>query len=461
MLRVLGSVLSRMTLRGVGKTFEGLRDMWQALGYKEELGPADYDRRYARGGIAKRVMNVQPKGTWPAGCEILENEDPNVVTPFEQAVLDLDAQVHFWNHFLRADILAGFERYAVIVIGAPGAMDSPLPDGEGSLEGIQYLMPYRESHARIQKLVTDTKNKRFGQPETYQITHTMEGILGDAAQSVERLVHWSRVIHVVDERLESNVFGPPRLEDVWNYLDDLDKVVGGGSEAFWKTVYQGMQLDIDPEMDLTQEAKDDMTRQIDEFEMNLRRVFRTRGVKATTLGTSAVDFGPQAEAIINLICTTKAVPKRIFLGSERGELASSQDKATWDDEIDLRREQFAWPVVVKPFIDRLIEHNYLPKPAKAYRVRWPERNKMTAPDKAIVAQRLASLNKNMGVPVVTPDDIRDKVLGWDVLSEEQEKEITEAVKDNMPKQTPINGPPPAENPKKTQQSEGDVTTVRK
>jgi len=448
-LRVLGTVLNRMGLRGLGKTFDGMRDMTQALGYKKDLGSEDYAARYARNGVSNRLVNIFPKATWAAGCEVIEIEDPFKITPFEQEMIDLDEKVHFWNAFLRADVLAGLDRYSVIVIGAPGAMDAPLPDGAGSIDGIGYLMPYRESHARIQITVNDPKNPRFGQAEMYMITHVQDGTIGTAANSVERRVHWSRVLHIVHERLDSNLYGPPDLENVWNYLDDLDKVVGGGSEAFWKTVYQGMQLDIDPEMDLTPEAKEDMSRQIDEFEANLRRVFRTRGVKATTLGASATDFGPQAEAIINLICATKGIPKRIFMGSERGELASAQDKASWDDEIDDRREQFAWPAVVKPFVDRLIEKNYLSKPANPFFVRWPERNKMTVPEKAVVAQRLASLNKNMGVAVVGPDDIRDKILGWDKL-----KENVPVPMDQAP------GPPPVKRPNKTQRSEGDVTEVR-
>jgi len=456
-MRFMSTLLNRMGLRGIGKTFDGLRDMYTALGYKKELSPADYQLRYQRGGISKRLMSIVPKATWAAGCEILEIEDPLKTTTFEEAILDLDKQVHFWNAFLRADILAGFERYAVIFIGGPGQMDKALPDGGGDIKGIQYLMPFRESHAKIQTVVSDPRNPRFGHAEMYQLTMAQEGTVGAAAKSVERLVHWSRIIHVVDERLESNLYGPPRLEDVWNYLDDLDKIVGGGAEAFWKTVYQGMQLDIDKDMDLTPEAKDDLSKQIDEFEAGMRRAFRTRGVKVNTLGSDTTDFGPQIEAIVNLICSTKGIPKRIFLGSERGELASSQDKATWDDEIDDRRNQFAWPVVVKPFVDRLIEKNYLPTPVDEYFVRWPERNKMTVPEKAVVAQRLASLNKNMGVAVVSPSDIRDKVLGWDNLTEDVPVPGDQGA---GPVNGDINGPPPEKQPNKTQQSQGDVMETR-
>jgi len=455
-MRTLNYVLSRMKL-STGTTFNGLRDLYSALGYKRDLGYSDYELRYRRGDISTRLVEIHPKATWASGCEILEVQDPEEFTDFEKAVLELDDKVHFWNAFLRTDILAGLEEYAVLYIGASGATDKPLKKGDGTTNGIGYLMPYRKSNALIHSVVSDVFNPRYGQPEFYSIQSKLEsGIAASSAEVKTLKVHWTRVIHVADNLLESNISGTPRLENVWNRLDDLDKIVGGGSEAFWKTVYQGMQLDVDKDMDLDEDAKRELSTQIDEFEANMRRVFRTRGVTANPLGVQVADFGQQMHAVIDMIAATKGIPKRILLGSERGELASAQDKASWDDEIDDRRAQFAWPRVVKPFIDRLIEYEYLPKPKDSYFVQWPERTKMTPTDKAVIAQRLASLNKNMGVPVVVPSDIRDRVLGWDPLTDDQKQEIPpEAI--NPARAV---GPPPEKQPNKSQQSEGDVTEVR-
>lgn len=454
--RAMTSVLSRMRL-ATGVTFGGLRDLYQALGYKRNLTTDDYYARYERGDISTRLVEIHPKATWASGCEILELQDPENWTEFEKAVVKLDNKIHFWNAFLRADILAGLDTYSVIFIGAKGNPESPLSQGDGTIDGIGYLMPYRRKNAKIASIVSDTKNPRFGQPEFYMLHFQPDGEEEAVMSAGTRKVHWSRIIHIADNLLESNISGVPRLQNVWNRLDDLDKIVGGGSEAFWKTVYQGMQLDVDKDMDLDEDAKKELSKQIDEFEANMRRVFRTRGVKANALDVQTAEFGNQMQAIIDLICATKGIPKRIFMGSERGELASAQDKASWDDEIDDRRAQFAWPRVVKPFIDRLIEHNYLPKPKGDYFVQWPERMKMTPTDKAVIAQRLASLNKNMGTVVIAPSDIRDRVLGWDPLSDEQKKEVPDTAL--LPQTRPV-GPPPEAQPNKSQQSAGDVTEVR-
>ena len=64
----------------------------------------------------------------------------------------------------------------------------------------------------------------------------------------EKKVHWSRIIHVTDGLLDDEFYGFPRLQRVWNKLDDLLKVVGGGSEAFWLLATPTRQYDIDPKV---------------------------------------------------------------------------------------------------------------------------------------------------------------------------------------------------------------------
>lgn len=211
------------------------------------------------------------------------------------------------------------------------------------------------------------------------------------------------------------MFSAPRLERIWNRLDDLEKIVGGGSEAFWKTVFQGMQLDVDKDMEITEPAKKELQEQIDQFEHGMRRVMRTRGVKVNMLGADTSNFGENADTLLDLIAGSKRIPKRILLGSERGELASTQDRENWHAEVSNRRTQFCGPRVVHPLFDRLIKYGYLraPKGAK-YWVVWPKLG-LTLTETSQVAERLSKVNEAMLETVVTGADIRDKVLGWEPL----------------------------------------------
>ena len=90
-----------------------------------------------------------------------------------------------------------------------------------------------------------------------------------------------------------------------------------------------------------------------------------------------VDPSPQIEAQIDAICVQIPIPKRIFIGSERGELASSQDKGSWNERLEARHNNYLTPRVVATFVDRLITLKVLPEPVE-YQIEWPNLNDLTA-----------------------------------------------------------------------------------
>ncbi len=182
-----------------GLSFGGKRDLYQALGYQRELKVADYKSRYARGGIAKRLVKVYPEATWSSGADIIEDPDPDTETPFEKAVSDLFARLNIWQRFYRADIAAQLGRYSILFLGAPGRLEDELK--LSSLDNLIYLTALAEDRAKIGKLVDgkdQTDNPRFGLPEYYEVK-----ISGNLTTKV----HWSRVIHFADGLLEDDVYG--------------------------------------------------------------------------------------------------------------------------------------------------------------------------------------------------------------------------------------------------------------
>lgn len=421
-LRALASDLftrSQLALRA-GITFNGLRDLYQVLGYARTLRVQDYRDRYKRNGIAARIVDALPQATWRGGAELIEDEDPEVLTPFEEAFKELDKRLHIWSTLLRTDILAGMGEYSIMLIGAPGDFAAPLPSSLKP-EAIAYLTPFGQDDANITEYVTDTKNERFGRPLFYEVKRTSTSASSQRRATfgaAARRVHWTRVIHVADNILDDEVFGQPRMQRVWNNLDDLDKVLGGGAEAFWRRVHQGMVFDLDKELEISPEEAERVRDAATEMQHDLRRVMSTRGMKLNMLGSDVANFSQQADAIITQIAGATGIPKRILVGSERGELASTQDKTNWDERVTDRRNEWAEPRVVRQFVDRLIEHRTLPEPEE-YRVQWPELKQVDEATQADIAVKLASLNTAAGDVVVTAAEIRDKVLGWDPLSEEQ------------------------------------------
>jgi hypothetical protein len=257
---------------------------------------------------------------------------------------------------------------------------------------------------------------------------------------MSRRVHWTRAIHIADGLLEDQVNGTPRLEKVWNRLDDLDKVVGGGSEAFWLRVNQGFHWNIDKDVKITPEQVKKLEAEAEEFAHQLRRTMATRGMKLDVKGSDVSTFNNQVMSIISLISGATGIPQRILLGSERGELASTQDKENWNERVAARRGEFGEPVI-RQFVSRLTDRGALPKPEK-YDVRWPEIQTLTQEEQAGVAQTWAGLNTSAGDTVVTAAEIRDRVLRLDPLDAEQMDE--EAATATIPPEGAVPAVPGAE-----------------
>lgn len=413
--RTLGQLATSLMNRsrfglGGGITFGGKRDLYEALGYQRFLTVNDYRARYARNGVAARIVEAKPQDTFRGGGDLIETQDVSVVTQFEDAWYDLDRRLRVWPTFQRADILSGLGQYAIILLGAPGKMDEPL---EKCAPGdLKYIQVYAQDDAPVAEYDTNEYSERFGLPVYYTVNRTASKLFTQGTTSSTTLgkrVHFSRVIHVA-ETLEDRTFAPPRLERVWNLLDDLEKVTGGGAEAFWKRADAGMQISLDPTMDLEPEELTRMQQETDDYIHGLKRVVRTRGVDMKQLGSDVANIGPSAEAIIAQLSAATGIPQRILMGSEQAKLAAIQDRTNWDERIEARRAEYAEPFIVRPFIDRMIALGVMPEPKEKWTIGWSQVRTMDDGEKADLGNRLADINQKMGTDVIEPNEIRE-ILG--------------------------------------------------
>jgi len=446
-------------LRAAGLSFGGRRNMYEILGYPDVISPEQYRNRYTRGGIAGRVVDALPRATWRAGGEIVEDENPEVSTTLETTWVALEKRLRLMAMFLRLDILAQQGRYACLLLGAPGEFNAELK--KGNPDKLLYVTPFAEEDARILEWELDEQNPRFGQPNSYQLSRLSPNSLAlFGARNVPAFtptafnlpVHWSRIIHVPAEGiLDNDVFGPPALERVWNLIDDLDKVIGGGAEAFWLRANQGLQLNIDKDItNLSPEEKADLQKQADEYQHSIRRMLRTRGVEVNTLGSDVANFSNPADAVVTQIAGAKAIPKRILTGSEMGELASSQDRENFRDQVNGRQTGYAEPYIIRPFLDRLMRYGYLPAAKSGpdgYEWKWSHLQVLTETEKAEGASKWAQVNASSGMPVFTTAEIREKWYGLPPLTPEQVQKEKELAK-------PLEPPPPP--PGSTVDEQGNV-----
>lgn len=405
-------VSSRARLASIaGITYGGKRDIFAVCGYDRILIPQMYRERYRRNAVAGRIVEAKPQATWRGGAEVIEDEDPDTFTEFEKEWELLETRLKIWSILQRADIVAGLGQYGVILIGAPGDISTPLPRMEGP-DNIGYLQVFAEEDALISEWDRDPLSPRWGLPQFYILRRVPPfASTGQTVpfSTVGRKAHWSRCIHIADGLLDDNVYATPRLERVWNLLDDLEKVTGGGAEAFWKRADAGIQLNVDPELDFDEKDEEKTEQQLDDYLHKFRRSILTRGIEAKNLGSQVANFKGPMDAIISQISAGTGIPQRILMGSERGELASNQDRDNWAERVTDRRNAFAGPLVVKQLVDRFIDNGVLPQPSK-FEVRWPEIKNLDVLQRAQVAAIWAQLNTLALEKVVDSNEIRDRLL---------------------------------------------------
>jgi hypothetical protein len=235
-----------------------------------------------------------------------------------------------------------------------------------------YLREFDQSNVKIESYEIDPRHPRYGQPLTYRITL---GDIADRQGSEEEvglpekdiLVHWHRIIHVTDN---GEIFHKPRMKSVIDNLMDLKKLCGGSAEMYWKGSFPGLSLETHPSLGGNVSIKrEEIKEQMELYMEDLKRYLALSGMTAKSLAPQVVDPSKQIDVQIDAICVKLACPKRKFMGSELGELASSQDDSVWNDRLREYQAKKASPIISK-FIDRLITVGVLPEPER-YLIYWP------------------------------------------------------------------------------------------
>lgn len=461
----------------------------------------DYQNLFNRSSIANRVVSFWPSETWQVEPEVFEDDDPNVTTPFEQAVADLldslNVEENFfedekgdnlWRYLYQLDRLSGIGHYGILLLGlddglpldrpikgvtevgsVPGKNPTTFPSGDakkgykltnnstpqdnGSLTLIDpqpykltvnkgviereveerdkqgnltkkkvtekvstkrkliYLRAYSELCAEVSEVETNPGSPRYGKPTKYLVTFHPEADYEQGAPSAgliqtTQYVHWTRVIHVADNLLDNETYGVPRLEPALNDVTNLNKVYGAAGEGYYKGAFPGHSFETHPSMggdvNVDVNALRDM---YEEYQNGLQRGIFTAGLTVKTLEPQVVDPTNHINRYLEAICVYLECPKRIFMGSERGELASSQDAMQHRGKIKQRQHRYVTPKMIVPLFNRLIWIGCLPPPKTTYKVNWPKVETLDMQSEATFAKTMAEAIAayiNSGCDVLMP-----------------------------------------------------------
>jgi hypothetical protein len=427
--------LSDLTMRAttaakLGYSYGTKRDLYTALGYKLQPTYEDYLAKYKRQDIARAIIEAPIRECWRNVPEIIESQEDE--TEFEKEWAALADEKKIFQMLQRVDRLATIGSYAVLVLGLDDG--GKLEEEATSATELLYLTPYSMGNASVATYEENPENERFGLPTMYDVQ-----IKRGASTTFARKVHWTRVIHVAEDLLEDNIEGQPRLQSCYNRLQDLETVAGGSAEMFWRGAFPGYGFSVVPGASIGTQSLTDLQDEIEDYMHGLKRYLRLQGIEVKELAQQVADPSNHVAVLIDLIAAATRIPKRILLGSERGELASSMDEKNWLSTIDSRRKGYCEHTILRPLIDRLVELSVLSEPADGYTVDWPDL--MAPSDKERVdiglvrAQVLAAYTSALGAETIIPPEVMMKtMLAFTKDEIEQIKEIIEGIEEERAKE---------------------------
>jgi hypothetical protein len=368
-LRNLASVLIERAaaMAKMGKSFGTVRDLYEALGYTKTPTFDDYYAKYSRQDIAKRIVSAPVSATWRKFPILVENDAEE--TELEKEWNSFVVKYNIYHYLSRIDKLSGIGSYGVLLMGFDDGGDLSKPV-MGSNRKLLYVRPYTESNADIETYEEDTKNERFGLPLTYKISVSSTKTSSKINRQLS--VHYSRVLHIAEDLEENDIYGTPRLKCVLNRLNDIELISGGGAEMFWRGAFPGYGFMLDKEANVTAQTLSALETEIEEYIHGLRRYIRAQGMTIENLAQQVASPEGHFKVIVSLISGATEIPQRILLGSERGELASSQDETNWNNKIAERRENYVTPMILYPFVNRLISLGVLPEAKNDFIFEWED-----------------------------------------------------------------------------------------
>lgn len=398
-LRTLDSSSRQSFASRLGMSFGDKRDLYESLGYKKDLDFDDFMAAYRRQALAFAAIEAPIRECWRQAPLIKENAGKD--TAFEKAARELTKRLNVWSYLQRLDRLASLGRFAVMVMGTDDK--SPVDKPLAGKTNLVYMMPFSEASVKIVGWVKDVKDPRYGKPEFYAITPKQ--VEGGSTSDFKR-VHWTRVLHATSMNLESDHYGVPDLEPVFNDLFNLQLVAGGSGEMFWRGAFPGLAVLARKGVDVLPQDAEKLGEQVDDYIHGLKRVMRLKGMDVEHLAPAVADPKGHVEVYVDLVSAGRRIPKRILMGSERGELSSQQDEGMWNDTIETRQTDHCEPKCVRAFFDWCILNGAIITPRDGYVVEWPDRNAQgaeglatTAVKKAEALSKFSDSSAAAGIPL--------------------------------------------------------------
>lgn len=322
----------------LGMSQNGKRNLYDVYGYDENLGGDDgFQRMYAyarRQGIANRLTFGVARTCWRDGFEVLsdpDNEESQQLVD-ELQILNKKGLI---NKLEQADILNRIGRFSVLLVGIPDGgkpLSEPLTAVPNADLSKVYFKAFAYDGVTINTLDTDKTSERFGLPEIYQVQRGAQRTDNqkDVSQNQALLVHWTRLVHLNENALDSEIEGMGTLEPIFNRILDLEKATGGSAEAYFRNARGKIAYEIDKDFaagllgDKTK--KEAFDEGVQKFSNEWQDHTMAAGATVKTLPTPQESPLDTVKVSLWEISGYTGYPIRVLTGEGSGQLAGSEDQ---------------------------------------------------------------------------------------------------------------------------------------
>lgn len=379
---------------GLGVSHNGKRDAYDVYGYPENYSFRLGYNAIRREGIANRVVKGVAQSCWRNGFVIMEGtpEDETSESVLDDEVQKLN-QKQLFSRIERADVLSRIGDFAALFVGIPDGLEFNEPIGKVNGDGYQsiYFRPFAYDGITIAKYDTEPTSERFGLPELYQLQVMGRGDTAKTQNTQPIVAHWSRVLHLAENLLDSDIEGIPALEPIYNRILDIDKATGGAAEAYFRNARGKIAFEVDPEFasDLLNDptAKEAFDTAGKKFTNDWEDQITAVGSKVHSVVTPHQSPLDTVKTALWAISGYTGIPIRVLTGEGSGQLAGSEDRLAYGALVNDRQDHVC-SVWVITLLEMLETAGMLTLP-KAYYIDYPLDEPLTEFDKAELANKRA------------------------------------------------------------------------
>lgn len=366
---------------------DGRRDLDHEFGYKLNLDFNDWFRLYNRS-FGRAVVTVTPSKVWQSHPILKEGGETD--TPFLQEFKSLAKRTRLFKVMSELHTKSLVGEYGALFIAAKelgGKPEQPL-----QLASVDNIVAIR-SHYQVEiseegaPTVSSPSSERFGLPEYFE--YRGNSVANNNQNNAQNFtVHPSRVFTFSQFASQGSVRGDSILEPTFNYIVNLEKIVGGVAEGFYKAAGNKRFYEItDANLAKGVLGDPDKLAKFNESERDFDSGFSSSkmlgGMKMTQMQNMMSDPEQPFSINMQLICSILGISTTEFIGHLTGERASSENSKGWNNKCEGIRENIINPDMIIAFIQHIDKlGGWKNKPNyDELAVEWPDLNEPSESEK--------------------------------------------------------------------------------